>query len=249
MEINTLNIRKRIPEPIKKCFRWLYRGWDIKIDEATMKDLEEYYNLKRKEINRLLKSAGHLDADIWWCLNPKTEEEIKKFYEYSPFYVFELVFWHGSRYQRKLRSKIIELGQGKILDYGGGIGDLCIGFAQKGFEVDYAELQGLKFEFAKWLFSKHNHNISVINLSQEKIFKKYNTILCIDVIEHVKQPEILLKNFVDHLEGSGRLIITALHPDVSEITPMHFEMEFNPEEYLNSLGMIKAQEPFLWIKK
>lgn len=238
-----------MPEPIKKPLRWIYHKWNIKIDEEIIRDLEKYYNLGRKEVIRLLKSAGQLNADFWRCLNPKTEEEIKKFYEDTPFYVFNLVDWHSSRYQRNLRSKIVELAQGRVLDYGGGMGDLCVKIAEKGLDVDYADLQGKTFEFAKWLFSKNNYNINMINLSKNKLSKKYDTVLCIDVVEHVKDPKFLLKDLVEHLEDNGRLIITALHPDISEKTPQHFEIKFGPEKYLNSLGMIKAEEPFLWIKK
>ena len=35
----------------------------------------------------------------------------------------------------------------------------------------------------------------------------------------------------------------------SQNIPMHFEIKFNPEKYLKSLGLNKSKEEFLWIKK
>lgn len=246
--MNIFDIKKILPMPIKKRLGLFYDFLYTKIDEDMIKNLQEYYGLSRKEILHLLRSSGRLSTDFWRCLNPKTEKDVKNFYEENPFYVFELIFWHSTGYQRNLRQKFIAMLNGRVLDYGGGVGDLCIEIAKKGFEVDYADLQGRTFEFAKWLFSKKGRNIGIINLSAEKIYKKYDTILCIDVIEHVKDPKLLLKDFVDRLSDGGRLIITALHPDVSEEKPMHFEIKFDPENYLNSLGMVRNKDSFLWIK-
>lgn len=244
-----LNIRKKLPASVKKPLRWIYHKWNIKLDEEIIRELGEYYNLNGKEIRRLLSIAGRLNADFWYCQNPKTEEDVRKFYEDTPFYVLNLIFWHSTKYQRDLRVKFLQLAHGKVLDYGGGAGDLSLDLVRNGLIVDYADLGGKTFNFAKWLFAKNNCDINMINLSESELFKKYDTIFCIDVVEHVKQPKVLLKSLIDHLENNGKLIITALHPDISKDVPMHFGMEFNPEAYLNSLGMVKAKEEFLWIKR
>ncbi len=242
-------LRKRLPEPIKKPLRWIYHKWNIRIDKDTLNFLKKYYNLPEKDVFRLLRTGGKLSADFWFCSNPKTEEEVIRFYEENPFYVFNLIFWHGTSYQRKLRAELIDLATGRVLDYGGGTGDLSLKLAQKGLKVDYADLQGKTFNFARSFLKENNLNINMINLSKTGISRRYDTIFCIDVIEHVKNPKSLLKNLVQHLKKDGRLIITALHPDISKGAPMHFEINFDAEEYLKSLGMEKTKEPFLWIKK
>ena len=243
------NILRSLPEPVKRPFRRLYHRWSTKVDSETIRDLEEYYNLNRREIAHLLHSAGRLSEDFWHCLNPKKESEIIKFYEDNPFQVFELIFWHSSKYQQNLRKKFVDLANGKVLDYGGGMGDLCLKIAKKGLKTCYADFQGKTLDFAKWLFNKNNCGIKIINLSKKDISGKYDTIFCIDVIEHTVNPKTVLKNMVEHLNGGGRLIITALHPNVSKNVPMHFEIKFDAEEYLSSLGLNKSKEEFMWVKK
>jgi len=249
MKINFLSIRKKIPEKVKRPIRWIYHKWSIKIDNETIDFLKKYYNLSEKNIFRLLNNAGQLSADFWFCSNPKTDEQIKNFYEDNPFYALNLILWHGTSYQRNLRNKFTELAKGRVLDYGGAVGDLCYKIFKKGLVVDYADLQGKTFDLAKDFFKISNVNIKMINLSNDKIVDKYDTIFCIDVIEHVPHPQDSLKELIGYLNPGGQLIITALESNVSEQAPMHFEIKFNPEEYLNSLGMQKSKEEFLWIKK
>jgi 2-polyprenyl-3-methyl-5-hydroxy-6-metoxy-1,4-benzoquinol methylase len=248
-----LKIGKKLPKPIKKPLSWIYNKWNnkwnLKIDKDMVRDLAEYFNLDQKEILWLLQPGERLNADFWHILNPKTEKEIEEFYSINPFYIFELLFWHMKGYQRRFRSEIIKLAEGEILDFGGGIGDLSIELAKKGGNCDYADIYGKTFEFAKWLFQKKGCDIKMIDLSKDKLLKEYDTILCIDVIEHVTNPKIVLKDLANHLKINGRLIITNLNVlEVSEAHPMHFKIDFDAEKYLNLLGLFKTKEPWLWIK-
>lgn len=249
MKIDFVTIKKKIPEFLKRPLRRIYHKWSIRVDDETIAFLEKYYNLSRKEIFRLLESSGQSSADFWFCSKPKTSEEIKDFYVSNPFYIFNLIFWHGTRYQIGLRNKLTELSRGRVLDYGGGVGDLCYKVHKSGLAIDYADLEGVTFDFAKSFFDEKGAKINMINLSKDKILEKYDTIFCIDVIEHVPDPKGLLEELVSFLNPNGQLMITALESNVSEQAPMHFEIKFNPENYLASLGMKKEGESFLWIKK
>ena len=221
----------------------------MQIDNEIMEFLEKYYNLPKSKIRRLLRVGRGLSADLWICSNPKTEAEVKKFYENNPFPVFSLIAWHHTPYQIKFRNELTKLAKGRVLDYGGGVGELCVRIYQKGLPVTYADLQGPLFNFARNFFLKHNMPIAMINLSQEKITGQYDTIFCIDVIEHILNPRDIIKELVLHLNPNGQLVITALEPEVSKNVPMHFEITFDAKEYLNLLGMQKTNQPYVWIKR
>jgi len=221
----------------------------MKIDNEIMEFLEKYYNLPRSKIRRLLRVGRGLSADLWICSNPKTEAEVKKFYENNPFPVFSLIAWHHTPYQINLRNEFTELARGSILDYGGGVGELCVRMHKKGLSVVYADLQGPVFNFARRFFREHNMPIAMINLSEGKITGQYDTIFCIDVIEHIINPQGIIKEMVLCLNPNGQLIVTALEPDISKNVPMHFEITFDVEEYLYSLGMQKTSKPYLWVKR
>src|SRR5688572_13984992 len=131
-----------------------------------------------------MASAGKTNAFFWNYLKISGRQD--SFYQMTPFYILELAVWHMTRYQRVFRSKIVQLSSGKVLDFGGGIGDLSLVLAQKGFSVTYADVSGETFSFAKYLFSKYSLPITMVDLSKEKIGSGYDTIICIDVIEHLE---------------------------------------------------------------
>ncbi len=242
-------IKKIFPERIKFLIRPIYHFFDIKISEEIIRDLEEYFNLPRKKVKYFLKNGHKLSADLWKCFNPKTEKEISDFYKLNPFYVFDLLYWQGTSMQKEFRQNILKLAKGNVLDYGAGAGDMSVALFKSGFSIDYADLPSKTSDFAKWWFNKHNCKIKIIDLEKEQISQKYDTVLCLDVIEHIVKPDELLKKFSNYLNKDGVLIITNLKADVSKDAPMHFKINFDAEKYLKSLGMEKSKKPFLWIKK
>ena len=242
---------KKLPEPIKKPLRYLYykSSLGIKLDKDLIKYLKEYFSLSEKKVIFYLKKSRKLNAGLWELLNPKNEQEIKSFYSFNPYYVFSLAHWHMYKTQRDFRRQIIKSSQGNVLDYGAGIGDLCIELVKKGLTVNYADLNGKTFEFAKWLFKKNNLDIKMIDLSKEALTQEYDTVICVDVIEHVSDPRALLRDLALCVRRGGSLIITNLQlEEISQDHPMHFKIDFNAEKYLKTIGFEKKEPSWLWIK-
>jgi SAM-dependent methyltransferase len=257
------DIGKYLPRPIKRLITNLYQrlGRRVITDKEMIENLTEFYNLRftnseyrlsYKEAISLCEVAVRINADLWNILNPKTEEEIKAFYKIAPYYPFELAYWHMKWWQRRFRKEVVKQSFGDVLDYGGGIGDLCIELAKKGLNVTYGDVQGRNWDFANWLFEKGGYKIRMIDLGKNGIPKDmvFDTIICIDTIEHVPNPKDVVVDIVTHLKNNGRLIITALNcSGETESNPMHLKMEFDAEKMLNSFGVSKSKEKdWLWIK-
>ena len=132
---------------------------------------------------------------------------------------------------------------------GGGIGDLSLKIAEKGLDITYADIGKRNIEFAEWVFKKRGFNIKVLDLDKDlDLLEEYDTIICIDVIEHVPDQEVVLNRLARHLRGNGRLIITKLN--WIDDDPMHLKMNFDAEKLLNSLGVFKSEEyDWLWVKE
>lgn len=255
-----------LPKQIKESLKERYNRYNSKVilDKKLIKDLVEYSNqnyawfhLNFDEVVWLGRLGNKLNENLWNILNPTTEEEIKNFYRVVPYYIFRLPYWHMQRGQRKFRKKVVKYSFGNVLDYGGGPGDLSIKLAEKGLNVTYVEIQGITMDFARWLFERrgYKNKIEVLDVEkdEEKIWgKEYDTIICIDVIEHIPHPRIVLERMARCLRNKGRLITTQLKSQGPvEDAPMHFEINFDEtEKLLNSLGVFKSEiYDWLWIKE
>jgi 2-polyprenyl-3-methyl-5-hydroxy-6-metoxy-1,4-benzoquinol methylase len=250
------NLGRKLPEPIKKHLRWVYDQWDLWfiLDKKMVRNLAEYFNMSYDKAVCFLKVSDELYVNHWNQLGVKTEEERINFYKTTPYNIFTLAYWHMQRSQRRFRKEVVKHSFGDILDYGGGIGAVSIKLAEKGVNVTYADLKGQNMMFAEWLFKKGGYsNITMyVEKDQEKIWSnKYDTIICLEVIQHVLHPEVVLLKFAKHLRENGRLIITRLDcPGNLEGRPMQLRIDFDTEKLLNSLGLFKSEVyEWLWVKK
>ena len=251
MNSSIKKIYKKLPKFFQSIVKELYRKWnDIVIfNEEIVGVLSEYFNISKKEITWLLKSGGRLNADFWLMYNPKTDQEKVDFYQLKPFYIFDLAYWHMTRVQIKFRSKLLSLASGKVLDYGAGIGDFTLNIYKNKLPTSYADVGGKTFEFAKWLFKKNSADIIMIDLAKEDISDSYDTIFCVDVIEHVNNPKEVLTKLISHLNKGGKIVVTALTiNEESNIHPMHQKIDFD-KDYIHSLGMKETEYPWLFIKQ
>lgn len=233
----------------KKVFNWAYLR--LFYDRSLVHLLSEYFNLAEKEVLWLLKNGGRINNDFWRISNPKTDEEKKHFYEITLFYIFELSLWHMTMYQKKFRKEVLKIAQGKVLDFGGGIGDMSLMIAKKGVLVEYADVSGNTYNFAKWLFSKNNLSVKMIDLSTQKVSEQYDTIVCIDVIEHLLNAKEVFKDLALRLKPGGKFVVTNLVVEEESLHnhPMHEKINLNADDYLKSLHLFKTEKPWLLIKK
>ena len=253
--MNIINeVKKVLPRPIRNRLRplySLYARWNrrVVLDKQLVQDISEYFNCTCEETILMLKSSSKANNLFWHALHPVTEEEIEQFYRITPFYVFDLAYWHMKKGQRKFRNEVLKTAGGDVLEYGGGIGDLCVRLAERGLNVTYGDVSGLTLEFAQWLFKKRGQSIKVIGLEKEEPCRQYDTIICIDVIEHLTNPEAALQKMAASLKNGGKLIVTNLQAlEDFDLHPMHMRLEFDAEELLKSLGLNRTDKDWLWVK-
>ena len=250
-------VLKRLPPQIVRMMRSAYDRWNsvVHIDRSMTRDLSEYFGVSYEQAVCLLKVGSRLNKETWNILQPQSDEEIMQYYQVNPFYIFSLPWWHMSQAQRQFRREIIRFSRGGVLDYGGGVGDLSLALAQAGLRVTYVDIGGRTLDFAKWFLTRRGFaDIMLLDAAkdEEKIWAgRYETIVCIDVIEHVVHPDVLLTKMASSLTENGTLIITGLDSKAAnEDHPMHLSINFSPAELLNSFGLYQSEEhDWLWVKK
>lgn len=111
--------------------------------------------------------------------------------------------------RRQRFSAIRSYLNGSVLDVGCGTGKLAEEVSADrylGIEIDLLSLESAKSQFAQHRFQKDLPGAT----------EKFDTVISLAVIEHVKKPEQFLLELSQHLkaEQSARLVVTTPHPSM-----------------------------------
>lgn len=177
--------------------------FDEPIEQVKYKCSQAHYRLHRS----------------WKEMSPQSEKHRNYWYRTTDSQIYEQANWHQQQYS--LRRNLARKSKGKILIFGSGIGTEGIIAAQLGKQVTFYDLQGLTYDFLKFRVKRHKlKNVTFID--QEIIyhpghasyysgqgFVMYDTIICLDVLEHVQHPQEMLNFLAKHLNSNGNFYVSA----------------------------------------
>lgn len=116
--------------------------------------------------------------------------------------------------QKQISRKLKELNKNlEMLDYGCGSGTLSFYFAKKGIKVTGVDISGraiqLATKSAKSIAIEDNTNFFNLDVGLIKLRnKRFEIVLCLEVIEHVRKDKELIRFLVNKLKKNGILIIS-----------------------------------------
>lgn len=169
----------------------------LEIDQET---LEKSLQTGQKE----LKILG--DKSFEW-------EKVTTFYseEVGNLHLFELTDWHvnSSEYIGDTLRLIADNCQGKVLDFGGGIGTHSIAAAllPQVEKVIYCDINSRNLAFVKHRINQMGLEGKVYCCSEIKDKEVFDTIICFDVLEHLSAPSQQLLLFKKMLDSQGKMLI------------------------------------------
>lgn len=171
-------------------------------------DLQAYTGFSREMLRPyLLRSPQHhFESEFKWY-RPQNELELTWFYRCNAAYLFANAV---HPYERQLDV----ITQGRVLDYGAGIGCNTMGLAKRGLEVDFLEINRLQADFIHFRARQHQlPNIKEVLPYEGGTFDPvhcikgpYDAIIAMDVLEHIPQYQVVVKHFVQCLKPGGLII-------------------------------------------
>jgi SAM-dependent methyltransferase len=193
--------------------------------EITARELAKFLNIDLEECMRRLKEYTVLEAaDIWKESNPKTAEDVERFYkDKADYYLYELTNWNCTNevYQSH-NAPLLGYHGKKILEIGAGIGTLCIQLAYAGNDVTYCDINPKLRAFAKQRFEDRGLYISIV--TDLKNQRDFDIIIANDFFEHIHKDALpkLLKQIATCLRDQG-FVYHRSNFKQQDIFPMHFD--------------------------
>lgn len=175
-------------------------------------ELERYLGRKisnfEEDFNKACRCDESSEASLY---NVSDHSLLSLYYSQTSKYIFELLRWEATfdkldNYRRLYlfikKNKLIN-----CLDFGAGIGGLCIYLADNNVVCDYADVAGKTFEFAKYRFLNRGMSLSVFDTLKSWPDKKYDVIFAYDVVEHIPNLENTVNRISRLLNKGGYFVV------------------------------------------
>jgi SAM-dependent methyltransferase len=234
----------------------------------------EFLGIRIEDAWQRLQGAGERFRDEWTrtVTDPSDTATLVDFYNRSDTELFELIEWHAAdaiHYRtlivRDLAADRLRRGadpasvvrarhdrvraeagrsDGRYLDYGSGIGNDAMVFADAGFEVTIADISDLLLAFAGWRLRRRGFSVRAVDLKRERPpAATFDVITCFDVLEHIPRPLEAVRALHRSLRDDGLLIIHAPFGDDPE-HPMHVVHKDVVTPRMRSFGFQPVDCPF-----
>ena len=109
----------------------------------------------------------------------------------------------------------IDLSNKKVLDVGCGGGILSEALHDEGAVVTGIDAAGPGIKIAKLHAEKNSKSITYIESTAEDLIQnsqdRYDVVACLEVLEHVTDPKLLVKTCIDLLRPGGKLFLSTIN--------------------------------------
>ena len=192
-------------------------GWIAELTsqppDSVLSRLSDEFQNCGSNVVRSFRESG-LQPYVW-------SEGMSRFYQQTDAFIYELVLWNLNRIKRRMRRWIAEYLRGKgqnleILTIGDGLGFDSEYLSGLGHNVTYFEVPGYTQSFAKKVFAESGNKVTVLTEPKEIPLNAYDAVVCLDVLEHVPDPDDMVRRIVEYLRPGGSLVVHApvymIHP-------------------------------------
>jgi SAM-dependent methyltransferase len=202
-------------------------------------DLAGYTGLDREQVISLLRRE-HDSFRAEWHAFPRSLRSEKWFYLSSRMYLFANAI-HRLDSDDFLRPLVESCPPpARVLDFGGGSGNLSVALAARGYLVDFMEVSALQKDFVRFRIQKHGlgGRLNVLDWWDELPASRYAAICALDVFEHLPDlRDVLTNQLLPALRDKGVLAESSPFSRGGLENPMHHEDRGGFEALLQENGL------------
>lgn len=182
---------------------------------VDIQDGMAFFGLSAEDVMARMGESWHRVERLWNDAHPQADAGRQQWYATTDAHIFEGLAWHAQPEQRQYREAIAARCTGRVLDWGAGVGTEGLMAMRRGCDVTFVEL-GLMLDFVRMRAIREHRGHGTFLTPQhcralltEKPDLQFDTIICLDMLEHLDEPESLLADFRRWLTPDGLFIGSA----------------------------------------
>ena len=203
----------------------------------VVQDLVEFTSLAPETVHALIARRIE-NFRTEWLQQPATLRDDHWFYLSSHTYLFaNAVHFHDTPDVIEEISSLLSPGA-RVLDFGGGTGNLALALAARGFRIEYRELSALQRDFTRFRVQRHElqEHVSILDSWSALPAESYDAVCAFDVMEHLPDLPRTVEQIASALVEGGLFIDTPSF-SVGIFNPMHHE-DPGLESLLHKHGLV-----------
>jgi 2-polyprenyl-3-methyl-5-hydroxy-6-metoxy-1,4-benzoquinol methylase len=204
----------------------------------TVDDLRAFTGLPRDTVERILRRRREVSFRSEWLSTASPVREDRWFYLSSRSYLFAnaVHFPDASFVDRYIAPNVP--ADGRVLDFGGGTGELSLRCAARGLHATHVELNALQRDFVRFRVARHDLGDRIVVLDPWDAVPPgaFDAVVAVDVIEHLDDAAgTLAETLLPALAPAGVLVEDSPFV-ISASNPMH-HTDFGLDAFLEEKGL------------
>ncbi len=144
-----------------------------------------------------------------------TSKQLDAFYRETDAFLYETTVWNLCAAKQRMRdfisTRLLRYGKtsANIFCFGDGLGFDSTFLALQGHNATYFDPSVRCREYARRVFACNNAQVTCLDGLEDIESGSLDSVVCLDVLEHVPQPQRLVQQFHDWLKPDGLLFVHA----------------------------------------
>lgn len=170
---------------------------------------------------RLLAEAAEIGTNVYQEMREQqiplytASDHLDQFYQHSDAFLYETTVWNCCSAKQRMRDFVASRLQQlktpglKVFCFGDGLGFDSTHLALQGHQVQYFEPSLRCQKYAEYVFQANAVSVGRLASLEDLPPASLDAIVCLDVLEHVPEPEHLVRRFHEWLKPDGLLLVHA----------------------------------------